>query len=76
MGLPAQPEPDDSQVWRTRMPDRDMERLDSNSSHAIRSGAHSIVLGRPILRAANPAMAADAVVDEIAAALADMAGPT
>jgi diguanylate cyclase (GGDEF)-like protein/PAS domain S-box-containing protein len=39
MGLAAVPEPDDSQVWRKRMPEHDMERLNATSTQAIRSGA-------------------------------------
>ena len=41
---------------------------------AIRSGADFIVVGRPILNAADPAAAADRVVAEIAAALAPRTG--
>jgi orotidine-5'-phosphate decarboxylase len=39
-------------------------------AEAIRSGADYLVVGRPILEAADPSGAADAIVDEIAAATA------
>jgi orotidine-5'-phosphate decarboxylase len=38
-------------------------------SRAIKEGATHLVVGRPIMRADDPALAADAIVDEIATAL-------
>lgn len=52
----------------------DDQSRSASAYDAIRSGAHSIVVGRPILRAANPVAAATALVDEIATALADASG--
>ena len=40
-------------------------------SAAIKAGADYLVVGRPITRAADPRAAADAIVDEMAKALAD-----
>jgi orotidine-5'-phosphate decarboxylase len=42
----------------------------ASAAQAVRAGADYIVVGRPILQAADPAAAADAIIDEVAQALA------
>ena len=42
----------------------------ASAAQAVRAGADYIVVGRPILQAADPAAAADAIIDEVAGALA------
>lgn len=50
----------------------DDQSRSATAYEAIRSGTHSVVVGRPILRASDPAAAADSIVDEIASALQDV----
>lgn len=48
---------------------RDEQKRAVTPAEAIRAGADHLVVGRPILRAPDPRAAAEAIVDEIAAAL-------
>jgi orotidine-5'-phosphate decarboxylase len=54
---------------------RDDQKRTATPYQAILGGADHLVVGRPILRAANPRDAASRIVDEIAVALAERADP-
>jgi orotidine-5'-phosphate decarboxylase len=56
-------------------PSHDQSRT-AEPAQAIRSGADFLVVGRPVLQDPNPAAAADRIVAEIGAALAQQAGPS
>jgi len=50
----------------------DDQRRVSSPGEAIRAGADAVVVGRPVVRAPDPRRAAEAILEEIAAALSDL----